>query len=159
LGKARRCGGQCPCVKNHEFPYSFDSIFWLFSKNYIYLAIVEIFAGFVWGGFNLCATNFIYDAVSPEKRVRCLGYFNLMNGVAIFLGALCGGLLLNYLPPFLGFPVLTLFVISIVLRIAAHFLLSRQFKEVRQSARHIKSTQLFFSVLGIRPIVDLDTVD
>jgi MFS family permease len=151
--------GNARVLKTTSFLIPLIPFFWLFSKNYIYLAVVEIFAGFVWGGFNLCATNFIYDAVSPEKRVRCLGYFNLMNGVAIFLGALCGGLLLNYLPPFLGFPVLTLFVISIVLRIAAHFLLSRQFKEVRQSARHIKSTQLFFSVLGIRPIVDLDTVD
>ena len=117
---------------------------------------VEMFSGFVWGGFNLCAANYIYDAVSPAKRVRCLGYFSLINGTALCAGASLGGFLAERLPPLWGFPLLTLFLLSSLIRFAAHFLLSRHFREVRASAKPVSSTQLFFSVTGIRPIEGLE---
>ena len=131
-------------------------VLWLVSRQPMVLVVVEMFSGFVWGGFNLCATNFIYDAVSPQKRVRCLGYFNLINGTAIFLGSLLGGFLADWLPPVRwGYSLLTLFLISGILRLGAHFWLSPQFREVRESARPVSSRQLFFSVVGIRPVVGL----
>ena len=129
-------------------------LLWLISRSLWYLMGVEFFSGFVWGGFGLCATNFIYDAVSPEKRVRCLGYFNLFSGVAIFTGALLGGFLVDHLPAPLGSRLLTLFALSGLLRLAAHFWLSPQFREVRESAQPVSSVQLFFSVVGIRPLVE-----
>ena len=131
-------------------------VLWLFSSNVIYLVGVEMFSGFVWGGFNLCTSNFIYDAVSPAKRVRCLGYFNLINGVAIFSGASLGGFLADRLPSFFGFPILTLFFLSGLIRFLAHFLLSRRFQEVREKTRPTSSLELFFSVVGIRPITGLN---
>jgi MFS family permease len=131
-------------------------LLWTFSKNLGYIVGVELFAGFVWGGFNLCATNFIYDAVSPEKRVRCLGYFNLINGVAIFTGASLGGFLAERLPPVFGFSMLTLFLLSGLLRLLAHFFLSRRFREVREEAQKVSSSQLFFSVIGVRPLEGLN---
>ena len=129
---------------------------WLFSTNLFYLILVEAFSGFVWGGFNLCATNFVYDAVSPEKRVRCIAYFNLINGVAIFLGTTTGGFLADRLPPLLGKSLLTLFLISAVFRFLAHFLLFHQFREVRETKRQVSSIPLFFSVLGIKPIAGIN---
>lgn len=126
-------------------------LLWLFSRDPAYLTLVEFFAGFVWGGFNLCAVNFIYDAVTPEKRVRCLAYFNLINGVAIFAGTMLGGFLADRLPPLLGLKLLSLFVLSALLRFPAALALAR-FKEVREGARHVSSMRLFFSVVGIRPL-------
>ena len=41
----------------------FVPILWIFSTNWYYLIAVEIYAGVVWGGFNLCAANFIFDSV------------------------------------------------------------------------------------------------
>jgi hypothetical protein len=131
-------------------------LLWLVSKRFVYLTGVEFFAGFVWGGFNLCTTNFIYDAVSPEKRVRCLGYFNLINGMAIFGGASLGGFLADRLPLLWGFSFLSLFLLSGLLRFLAHFFLSRHFREVRESARKVSSVRLFFSVVGIRPLAGLN---
>ena len=128
----------------------------LFSYHLAYLMLIEMCAGFVWGGFNLCATNFIYDAVSPEKRVRCLGYFNLINGTCLFAGATIGGFLATILPPLWGWSLLSLFLLSSLLRAAAHFLVSGQFKEVRDSTRKISSLRLFFSVVGIRPLEGLN---
>lgn len=127
-------------------------ILWMFSGHLGWLIPVEIFSGFVWGGFNLCAANFIYDAVSPAKRVRCLGYFNLINGVAIFAGASIGGFLAESMPPFGGRRILSLFLLSGILRFLAHFFLAGKFHEVRTKVKKVSSLQLFFSVLGIRPL-------
>ncbi|MCM8776576.1 MAG: MFS transporter [Candidatus Omnitrophica bacterium] len=125
---------------------------WLFSKNIFYLIIVQLYAGFVWAGFELCSANFIYDAVSPEKRVRCYGYFNLFNGIALFLGASLGGFLADRLPPLLGHSIYTLLALSGIARLLAHFALSGKFHEVREGVEKVSSLQLFFSVLGIRPL-------
>ncbi|MFH0985072.1 MAG: MFS transporter, partial [Candidatus Omnitrophota bacterium] len=129
-------------------------ILWLFSTNLVYLFVIEIFAGFVWGGFNLCSLNFIYDAVSPGKRTRCLGYFGFINGVATFMGAGLGGYLAERLPALNGSRILMLFVISAALRFLSHFLLSRHFHEVRPAAQKVSSVELFFSVVGITPLLE-----
>ncbi|MBI4431048.1 MAG: MFS transporter [Candidatus Omnitrophica bacterium] len=106
-------------------------LLWLFSTHFAFLICVEFIAGFAWGGFNLCSVNFIYDAVSPEKRVRCLSYFNLINGLAIFLGATLGGYLADRLPPLAGYPLRTLFAISGLSRFFSYLLLFGKFQEVR----------------------------
>lgn len=127
-------------------------ILWMLDHHPAYLVCVEFFSGFVWGGFNLCATNFIYDAVTPEKRIRCIGYFNLFNGIAVFAGASLGGYLASKVPPLFGYSLQTLFALSCVLRFASRFILSRHFREVRKTAKHVSSTELFFSVIGVKPI-------
>ena len=127
-------------------------LLWMVSPRPAYLICVEIFSGFVWGGFNLCALNFIYDAVSSAKRVRCLSYFAFINGIAIFLGASAGGFLVEHISPFHGSAILTVFLISGILRFLSHFILSRKFREVRLTAQKTSSLELFFSVTGIRQL-------
>ena len=148
--------GNAKILKIASFLIPVIPILWMFSTNPFYLMGVEMFSGFVWGGFNLCTANYIYDAVSPAKRVRCLGYFNLINGIALCLGASLGGFLAERLPSLLGYKQITLFLLSGLARLAAHFFLSPKFKEVRASAKHVSSSQLFFSVVGIRPISELN---
>lgn len=155
-GKHADIVGNAKILKITSFVVPLIPFLWLVSTNRIYLFSIEILAGFIWGGFNLCATNFIYDAVSPAKRVRCLGYFNLINGIAIFAGAGIGGFLADRLPPVAGHAMYTLFIVSGVLRFCAHFFLSRRFQEVRARARYVSSGQLFFSVLGFRPLAGLN---
>lgn len=85
-------------------------LFWIINRNPVFLIFAQIFSGFVWAGFNLCSTNFIYDAVTPQKRTRCISYFNVINGLALFCGAFLGGFLLKWLPPLFGYKILTLFL-------------------------------------------------
>lgn len=125
--------------------------FWLFSHHVVYLACVQALAGFAWSGFTLCATNFIYDAVTPPKRVRCISYFYVLNGTAIFLGASLGGFLAARLPPLQGFSLSTLFLISGAARLAVYLALFNRFREVRPS-KEVSIQELFFSVVGIRPL-------
>ncbi|HWO41807.1 MAG TPA: MFS transporter [Candidatus Eisenbacteria bacterium] len=126
--------------------------FWLVSHHPLYLMAVQIWAGFTWSGVTLATGNFIYDAVTPPKRVRCIAYFNVINGTAIFAGASLGGLLAAHLPPVFGFSLLALFAVSSLARLSVYLLMSRSFREVRRT--HDATIQeLFFSVIGIRPLV------
>lgn len=126
---------------------------WILSQDVYYLIAVEFVSGIIWGGFNLCATNFIFEVVSPPKRVRCISYFNLINGSNVFLGSILGSWLATHLPPLRGFSLLSLFGLSAFLRFLCHFFLSKQFKEVRESAQPVSGWRLFFSVVRIRPLL------
>ncbi len=127
-------------------------VLWLFSHNPAYLMLVQIWAGFSWSGVTLCTGNFIYDAVTPQKRVRCIAYFNVINGVAIFLGSSIGGFLASRLPPLFGYRLVSLFALSFLARLVFYLLFSRRFREVRP-AHDVSLQDLFFSVVGIRPLV------
>ena len=130
-------------------------LLWVINHHPFYLFFIQIISGFAWAGFNLCATNFIYDAVSPQKRTRCIAYFNVFNGIALCLGALIGGFLIEKLPPFLGYKIFTLFLISSFLRMTVAIFMPTKLKEVR-SVEKISSYQLFFSLIGVKSFLDAD---
>ncbi len=130
-------------------------VLWIFNRHPVFLILAQLFSGFVWAGFNLCTTNFIYDAVTPEKRTRCISYFNMLNGLALCCGALAGGFLLRWLPPLFGYKILTLFLISSVLRIAVGTFIPDKLKEVRPVEK-IDNNTLFFSIIGIKPLLGIE---
>jgi len=92
-------------------------------------------SGFAWSGFTLASANFIYDASAPENRTRYIALFNAMNGGAMCLGALLGGYLASLLPPMLGYSLLTLFLLSGLLRALVAVAFRRHFSEVRSGSR------------------------
>jgi MFS family permease len=105
---------------------------WLFSTNFYYLLITELFSGFVWAAFNLSASNFIFDAVKPENRVRCIAYYKFFEGIAIFIGAAIGGFLIDKLPAWIfATSILLVFLISGILRLAVSLVLLPTLKEAR----------------------------
>jgi MFS family permease len=152
-GRHMDMAGTARIMKSTALMIPFVPLMWMFARHPAALILVEIFSGLVWSGFNLATTNFIFDAVSAPKRVRCLAYFNLINGLAVFAGAALGGVLAERLPPLGGSPLLSLFLLSALLRFAADFLLSRHFHEVRASAEKASSMRLFMSVIGLRPLI------
>jgi MFS family permease len=127
-------------------------ILWLLSHHPAYLMLVQLWSGFSWSGVTLSTGNFIYDAVTPQKRVRCIAYFNVINGLAVFGGSVLGGFLASRLPALFGYRLLSLFALSCFGRLVFYLLLSRRFREVRP-AHEVSLQDLFFSVVGIRPLV------
>lgn len=107
---------------------------WLVSHQVYFLIGIQVLAGFFWGGFNLCSSNFIYESAIPEKRTRCISYFNTINGLAICLGNLLGGFLATHIPPLFGYQVLSLFALSSFLRIILAAVLLKRVKEIRKVA-------------------------
>lgn len=124
-------------------------LWWLFCRHPAYLVFVQMLSGFAWAGFNLCAMNFIYDAVTPEKRTRCIAYFNFCSGIGLFAGALFGGSLANILPPIFGYRLLTLFLVSCILRLSTALFFTGKIKEVRHIQK-LKSKDLFYSFVGLK---------
>lgn len=99
----------------------------------IFLIITESYAGFIWAGFNLAASNFIYDAVTKERTSICIAYFNLMNSVLFLVGSSIGGFLSFKMFTLFGLGVIpTLFLLSFIARFLVHLIYSRNIKEVRE---------------------------
>ncbi|MDD5649891.1 MAG: MFS transporter [Candidatus Nanoarchaeia archaeon] len=106
-----------------------------FVHNYIliiYLILIEILSGFAWAGLNLTMSNFVYDAVSRERMALCVTYFNIVEGIGIFVGATLGGLIASFNFVFFGLvPLLFIFLLSGVLRLLVPIFMLKQVKEVR----------------------------
>lgn len=154
IGRWGRLADRVGNVKVIKFTALFIAsipFWWIINHNPLYLIVIQAMSGFAWAGFNLCATNFIYDAVSQEKRTRCIAYFNACSGLALCIGALLGGNLVNILPALSGYKLLSLFLISTILRFSMAILFSGKIREVRKT-ENITSKDLFYSVIGLKPI-------
>jgi len=126
-------------------------VLWLFSGNFYYLMIVEVFSGIAWAGFNLSASNFIFDAVKPENRVRCIAYHKFFESIAIFIGAALGGFLISHLPSWIFISsILVAFLISGVLRLIVSLILLPTLKEARLIELDVGHS-FFKRYLTIRP--------
>ncbi|MCM8797368.1 MAG: MFS transporter [Candidatus Omnitrophica bacterium] len=141
--------GNIKVIRGASFFIAGLPLWWVINRSPLFLVFAQIVSGFAWVGFNLCATNFIYEAVTPQKRVRCIAFFNVFIGIATCGGALVGGYISNYLPELFGYKLLSLFLLSSLLRFSAVFLFAKKIKEV-MSAEHISSKDLFYSVTGIK---------
>lgn len=130
-------------------------LLWVCNQNPLFLIGAQIFSGLLWAGFNLSASNFIYDAAPSENRTRSIAYFNVINGFAVFSGALLGGFLVEQLPPLMGNRIFTIFLLSSVLRISVYFLFITRLQEVRPVTK-VGSMDLFFSIIGIRPLLGIE---
>lgn len=145
--------GNLKVVRSTSMLVALIPLFWLASQNPVYLFLVQLFSGFAWAGFNLSASNFIYDAASPGKRTRCIAYFNFFSGISLSLGALVGGFLAMVLPTgFLEFKAMNLILISAILRLAVAFFLPFRLKEVRE-VEDVRTGQLLWSMVRLRPAV------
>ncbi len=109
---------------------------WAFIKNFYLLILLQTFSGFLWAGFNLATTNFIFDAVRRENVTKIMAYFNTLNTTFAFLGAFAGGILAEMLQKahitFWVFNHFTIvFIISFVLRVIILIVFLKNFNEVR----------------------------
>ena len=109
-------------------------ILWLISESPIFLILgPQLIGGIVFGGFNLAAANFIFDSVTPQKRGLAVSYFNLLNGIGIFLGATTGALLIKYLQINFMDIILFIFLISAFARMIVSLIMLPKFKEIRET--------------------------
>jgi MFS family permease len=126
-------------------------ILWILSSNLYYLFTIQIFSGFVWAGFDLSAANFIFDTVSPPKRVRVVAYYNVIIGIATFLGAALGGLSATYLTPILVLgSIKTIFLISAIGRFVVAAIFLPKLEEARSKVS-VPERKLFFTLIFLKP--------
>jgi len=143
--------GNMKILKTTSFLIAAIPLLWVFNHSSLYLTFIYILSGFAGSGFNLCAGNFVYDAVSSVKRTRCLSYYNFLNSITTSIGAISGGYLGIYLPPLFGHRLLSLFFLSGILSSLIAIVFYRSLKEVRP-VEEITTKDLCFRVVGIRPV-------
>lgn len=131
-GRRADWAGNIKIITITSFLIPFVPLIWLGSTNVYFLIGAQIFSGISWGGFNLASVNFVYDSSEAKGRSKYIAFFNAMTGIALCLGALIGGFLIPYLPPIFGNQILTLFVISGLLRGVVTAFLLRFIFEVRK---------------------------
>lgn len=102
-------------------------LLWLFSPDHWYLIGVQMVSGFVWSGYSLSTANYLYD-IRPHKSDFAVyaAMQSALSAVAVFVGALLGGLIATAAPhiadavPFLSgmrSPLFIVFVASFLLRV------------------------------------------
>lgn len=131
-------------------------LLWVINNNFYFIIIVQCLSGFAWSGYNLASSNFIFDTVSPEKRVRGVAYYNLAWGIAVFAGSIVGAFLSNVLPvKGIGFLMNSnyeiIFLLSAVLRFIIMIVYMKRFNEVRK-VKKADAHVLFFKLVAVRPL-------
>ncbi|MFA5855786.1 MAG: MFS transporter [Candidatus Pacearchaeota archaeon] len=122
-------------------------ITWLISDNPIYLILgPQLIGGLGWAGFNLSASNYIFDCVTPQKRSLALSYYELMNGTGILLGGILGALLISYLNISFMNIILFVFLISGLARILIVVIMIPMFTEVKNKEK-FESSELFKNLI------------
>jgi len=111
-------------------------ILWLFSRSPYYLIFCPMMiSGIAWAGFNLAIGNFIYDSVTPQRRGLCVSYFNIFNGIGVFIGATIGGILIKYLTVSFMSTILFIFLISGIARAIVNMIMLPKIKEIREAEK------------------------
>lgn len=120
---------------------------WLISNKPLFLIFIpQLIVGIGWAGFNLAASNFIFDSVTPQRRGLCISYYNLLNGIGIFLGAGLGAFLAKYLTLSFIEPLLLIFLVSAFARAAVGLIVLPYVKEVRK-------TEKFNSIKALKNLI------
>ena len=111
-------------------------ILWVLSPSLIYLILIpSLISGISLAGFSLASGNFVYDNVSQQKRGLAVSYFNMLNGIGIFLGAGLGALLIKTLTIKLIEPIILIFIIGGIARMIVVFIFLPKLKETRKTKK------------------------
>jgi len=103
----------------------------------IYLFIEEFVVNFIWAGFNLSVTNFIYDAVTRQRLALCVAYYSILRGAGVFIGTTIGGFLSAVNIPLFSFSsLLFVFLVSGIVRFIIYGLMIGKIKEVREVEKY-----------------------
>ena len=127
-----------------SFPFGGTGLF-------VFVAALESFSGFIWAGFNLASSNFVYDAVSRERMALCASYSTVLISAGTFLGAALGGFIASF--NFIFPSLLIVFTLSAGLRMAAYLLMINRFREVR-AVKDFSAKQflIHFNLRSSKPI-------
>ena len=124
-------------------------VLWVFMDDVWQILLLQLFAGVVWGGYEVASFSFMLDITRPKERISCVAYYNLMNGLAVFAGAMLGGLIVRYNDIFWS-KYLLVFAVSGAMRLAVSIVLVSRIREVR-TVKHISYQEMFVRAITTVP--------
>jgi MFS family permease len=100
------------------------SLAWVVTDSYPLLFVAQLFSGAAWAAYELSTFLLFFETCDRAERTSLLTKFNLTNALAIVLGSVCGGVLLQHMGGDAG-AFRLVFAISTALRVGTLFLLRR----------------------------------
>jgi MFS family permease len=101
----------------------FIPFLWTFAESIPFIMFIQIYDGFLYGGWSLVIFNFLISACPSEKRTSYIANHTFIIGFASVLGTLLGGFMAEYVGMsviFVGFTGLSVvFFISFLLRLTS----------------------------------------
>jgi len=124
--------------------------------------LVQIISGFGWAGFNLSSSNFLYDAVAPEHRVRYFSYMSSLKGIFLFMGGLIGGILADiefngWFKAIIPSGILLVMLMSFFLRTILSTFYIGKIKDVKITEEHKPKLLFFVTIMPLQGLM-FDTV-
>lgn len=123
-----------------------STLLWVFSHNIWYLIAIQLYSGWCWAGYEIAAFSLMYDNTSRQNRATLISYYNVMNGIAIIMGSLIGGIIVHY-SHFLNSKYLLIFAISGLARAFVSLRLLKSIQEIR-SVEKISSRGLILRMIS-----------
>jgi MFS family permease len=97
----------------------FIPLLWIFARSPLALVGLNLFSGALWAGFDLCSATFVYKSALGPRRLKYILYQKSLNTLATAAGNLAGTYLLSIVMPIFGNPILTMFLLSGLVRFVA----------------------------------------
>jgi len=136
------------------FAASVAPVMWLFSKDLLFLALFQVFSGFVWSGFDLASFNYALAMVGRELRPSFISKYNQFNGFFYAAGAVSGGIFLAYFGTvsLFGFSgILLVFLISGALRLGSAIIFAPKLAITREIENTSGQRAMIFNLVAVYP--------
>jgi MFS family permease len=121
------------------------------SFRFIFLLFGEVLSGATWAAFNLSTSSFLFDATSKEERVKYISYYTFLIGIAVFLGAVLGGVLIKVYPIWVVSAIPFVLLTSGLLRLLVTSIFIRKVREAKMVEIDFPGRGFFHRVLTINP--------
>lgn len=128
-------------------------VLWLFSEDVYWLVAIQIYSGFIWGGFEVATVSFMFDITTPQKRAMGVACYNMINGAVLIGGAMLGSLIVRLDLVFTSAYLMT-FLVSGLFRLGASLLFLPRLSEVR-AVEEIAYARLFLKVVFSVPTISM----
>lgn len=136
---------------------------WALGNNFWYLLAVQCLSGVTWAGLSLSAGNLLYDLVPAAQRATYSAAHNVLAAGGVFVGGMIGAALLPFLPvwaslfgdPAFTSGLLSLFIVSTLVRLTVVGLLLRRVRELRRPRRELSTRTFVLRVTRFNAFIGL----
>lgn len=135
----------------------FIPLLWIFASNVWIIIFVNIYDGFIFGGWSLVIFNFLIASVPAEKKTSYIANHAFMVGMATVAGALTGGLLAEFFESnmILGVTgIYVIFMISFIIRLFSLALMPK-IHGIYKKGEAEPSAQMAWRLMVVEPLKNI----
>jgi MFS family permease len=116
----------------------FISLFWMLTKNFYLLLLIETFSGIIWGAFGIVYNMLVYEYIRPLERTKYNSYLLYVMSLSQFFGTLIGAIIYDRLSIKGISTFIIILAISTIGRFIAYFYFNRIYYSSSQYVGKVK---------------------